>query len=210
MLKISLLLFHSNVNHTIKKMEDKKETVMIGDYLGTIEEFIPGVGTYAENGKIFAARKGVKFLDRKEHKAVVKGKKPLDLEVGQIVFGEVNRFRKNSVMIIVKKIQGFKEKIGVRMTLYISNISKCYIKKTEDFFGIGDIVKGKIIKIEEELIDISTNEPELGVVKAFCKRCRNPLVKPKKNEVQGMLVCENCSHEERRKIASDYGNISKI
>lgn len=190
-------------------MEDKNE-IMIGDYLGTIEEFIPGVGTYAENGKIFAARVGEKILDRKNHKVMVKGKKPLDLEIGQVVFGEVSGFKKNSAIITVKRVQGFKEKVGIKTTLYISNISEGYVKKTEDFFGIGDIIKGKIIKIEEDLIDLSTKDFELGVVKAFCKRCRKPLVKSQKKELKDKLVCGNCGHEEGRKIAKDYGNVSEL
>lgn len=192
-----------------KKMKEKNEC-MIGDYLGTIEEFIPGAGTYAQDGKIFAARIGEKVLDREEHKIRVKGKKPLDLMKGQTVFGEVSGFKKSSVMVTVKKIQGFKEKIGINTTLYISNISKGYVKKTEDLFGLGDIIKGKIMKIENGLVDISTQDFSLGVVKAFCKRCRHPLVKPKDEKTKGKLICQNCGHEERRKIAQDYGNVREI
>ncbi len=37
-------------------MENKR--ILIGDYLGTIEEFVPGKGTYAEDGKIYASNIG--------------------------------------------------------------------------------------------------------------------------------------------------------
>jgi exosome complex component CSL4 len=46
-------------------MENKN--VLIGDYLGTIEEFVPGDGTYAEEGKIYASTIGPVVIDRENH-----------------------------------------------------------------------------------------------------------------------------------------------
>jgi len=182
--------------------------VMIGDYLGTIEEFLLGEGTYAENGKIFAARMGERVVDAEKHMVTIVGKKPLELQVDQVVYGEVFGVKKNSITVTIGKIQGFNEALEIQAGLYVSNISDAYVNKPEDMFGIGDIVKGKVIRIESDLIDISTKSAELGVVKAFCKRCRNPLVKSEK--VKDRLLCESCGSKEERKIASDYGNVIEV
>jgi exosome complex component CSL4 len=201
-------------------MENKDNEVMIGDYLGTIEEFFPGEGTYSEDGKIFAGIIGKKIVDKEKHSMRVKGNIPLELKVGHTVFGEVQGMNRNYVNVIVKKVQGYKGETEIKTGLYVSNISEGYIKEPGDVFGIGDIVKGKIIKIYNELIDVSTKGAEFGVVKAFCKRCRNPL--KKKSEIKRMermrgdndnnsrLVCENCGRKERRKIANDYGDVKEI
>jgi len=185
----------------------EKETTLIGEYLGTIEEFVPGEGTYADDGKIYASNIGKAILDKENHTARVDGKFPSELKVGQIIFGEVLNIRKNIVTIIARKIQGIKGEIDVKTGLYVSNISDSYVERPDDMFGIGDIIKGKIIKIEPGMIDIST-KGEFGVVKAFCKRCRYPLVELKK--FKGKLVCPSCGHREQRKLAKDYGNVAII
>ncbi len=184
-----------------------KKNTLIGDYLGTIEEFVPGEGTYADDGKIYASNIGKTVLDPQNHVARVEGKVPSELKVGQVVFGEVLGIRKNIVTIIARKIQNVSGDIDVKTGLYVSNISKGYVERPEDLFGIGDIVKGKVIRIEPGMIDLST-EGDFGVVKAFCKRCRYPLVDLDK--AQGRLVCTSCGHKEQRKLAKDYGNVAVI
>ena len=68
-------------------MSDKVK--IIGDYLGTIEEFVPCEGTYSEDGKIYAANFGKAVLDRENHIAKVEGKMPAEISIGQIVFGPI-------------------------------------------------------------------------------------------------------------------------
>ena len=184
-----------------------KGRVLIGDYLGTIEEYVPGRGTYSEEGKIYASNIGEVFLDREKHIANVRCKYPAEIENGQIVFGEVTNIRKSNVTVIVKKIKGFDSNLDIRTEIHVSNISNGYIEKPERVFGIGDIVKARVVKINGRLIDIST-KGNLGVVKAFCKRCRHPLVRPK--EDKNKLICNYCGNRETRKTASDYGAVADL
>jgi exosome complex component CSL4 len=184
-----------------------EKTTIIGDYLGTIEEFVPGEGTYADDGKIYASNIGKAVLDQENHTARVDGKSPSELKVGQVIFGEVLNIRKNIVTVIARKVEGVKGEIDVKMGIYVSNISNSYVEKPDNMFGIGDIVKGKVIKIEPGMIDLST-KGDFGVVKAFCKRCRYPLEDSEKSE--GKLVCPSCGHKEQRKVAGDYGNVAVI
>jgi len=186
-------------------MED--EWVFIGDYLGTIEEFVPGKGTFVEDGKIFASGIGKAHFDRENHLVEVKAKQPPELSVNMIVYGEVVNIHKNIVTVIVKRIQGFKRKFDIKTGIFVSNISESYVENPEDAFGIGDIVVGKVIKIEPWFIDLTTRR-EFGVVKAFCKRCRKELVVEDRR--RNRMVCKSCGHKETRKIAENYGNVNLV
>jgi len=186
-------------------MEEKN--VLIGDYIGTIEEFVPGEGTYSEDGKIYAASIGKVVVDREKHVASVEGKTLAQIKVGHMVFGEVFRISNNAVVVSISKIKGIKGIVDIKAGIYVSNIADSYVERPEDMFGIGDIVKAKVIKIEQGLVDLSTRG-DLGVVKAFCKRCRSELIKSTKS--YNKMECPSCGHIESRKISKDYGNVSEI
>jgi exosome complex component CSL4 len=181
------------------------DKTLIGDYLGTTEEYIQGEGTYAEDGKIYSSIMGEKSLDKENHRILVKGKHMPEIKPGQVVFGEVQGMRKNIVTIIVSKIEGFKQPIEVKTSLYVSNVANKYVENVESLFGIGDIVKARVLKVENELIDLETKD-SLGVVKAFCKSCRSPL--SKKGELE--MECPSCGRKDTRKTASDYANVLKL
>lgn len=178
---------------------------MIGDYLGTIEEFVPGSGTYAEDGKIYASNVGKSVLDKQNHTVSVSAKSIGEPKVGQVVYGEVTGLRKNVASVNVSRIKGLEMPVKIKSEIYVSNIADKYVDKPENFFGIGDIVEAQIIKIEPNgVVDLST-KGDFGVVKAFCKACRAAAVKSDKFE--GKIECPSCGAKEQRKIAKDYGNV---
>ncbi|MFC2163032.1 exosome complex RNA-binding protein Csl4 [Candidatus Altiarchaeota archaeon] len=181
------------------------DIVMIGDYIGTIEEYMPGEGTFSEEGKIYAARVGKKFIDTAKHSAEVHGKTIPELKVGQVVYGQVLNVKKSVVTLIVSKIQGQKGVIDQKVMIYVSNISDKYVSSPDEYFKVGDLVKAKIIKIDPNMVDVST-KGDMGVVKAFCGRCRTPLSPSAKYE--GKMECPGCKQIEVRKAAKDYGNVS--
>ena len=180
------------------------EKVMVGDYLGTIEEFMPGDGTYAEDGKIYAAKIGFKALDSGKHLAEIRGKTIPELKVGQVVYGEVMTLKTSVVTVIASKIKGQKGVIDEKTMIYVSNISDKYVEKPENEFAVGDIVRGTIIKMDGNMVDIST-KGDHGVVKAFCRKCRHPMKLSEKEK--GKLECPACKSIESRKIAVDYGKV---
>ncbi len=178
----------------------------IGDLLGTIEEFVPGKGTYTEDGKIYASIMGKGVVDRENHSVRVEGRMPAELKVGQTVFGDVLKLNKNVVTVIVKRIQGAEGEVDIKTGIYVSNIADEYVEKPESMFGLGDIVKAKVIKIQPGMIDIST-KGDFGVVKAYCRRCRHPL---KKSDEKNKMVCSNCEFKDTRKFSKDYGQVENL
>ncbi|RLI90734.1 MAG: RNA-binding protein [Candidatus Altiarchaeales archaeon] len=187
-------------------MKNGRELKMIGDYIGTIEEFLPGEGTFADDGKIYASNIGRVIIDKENHIARIDCKLPAELKNNDIVFGEVISVNKNGIMIILRKILGVKGSIEVKAGIHVSNISGRYVKNPEELFGIGDIVKARVIRVGQGVVDLST-KGNLGVVKAFCKRCRAPLLRLRRDN---MLICNRCNNRERRKIATDYGNVFEL
>jgi hypothetical protein len=85
--------------------------------------------------------------------------------------------------------------------IHVSKISDEYIEDIRDAFHLGDIVRAKVIQAKPSL-QLTTSEPNLGVVKARCSRCRGVLELKDRD-----LWCPRDEQAERRKIASDYGNL---
>lgn len=182
----------------------ESEIVFPGDELGVAEQFMPGPGTYEEDGKVYAAWLGEATLDPKEFTAKVTPRTttPATFEEGDLVIGRVVSLRKSfaSVEIKAKAADPDREPISeARGTLHISKISKDYIDQIEDAFRIGDIIRGRVIEVEPA-VQLLTKDDELGVLLARCPKCRTVM------ETKGHgLVCPDCDWKSRGKLAADYG-----
>jgi len=179
--------------------------VVPGDKVGVIEEFIPGPGTYVEDGDIRAANVGFLLLNLPEHKVSVF--RPMRLRgaacwprPGAVVIGEV--FETHSTYALVriwmvgpKHLPGFftglihKSNVGIR------------VRDMYNACRPGDIVRAKVINTKNRICHLTLVNKRLGVVYAFCSSCGDILkARPDKK-----LICEACGSVELRKIASDYG-----
>ncbi|NCN64814.1 MAG: hypothetical protein GW779_02495 [Candidatus Altiarchaeum hamiconexum] len=181
--------------------------VFIGEYIGTIEEFLPMDGTYTEDGKIYASVIG-DLIQNNERRIVLNLKIP-KRAVGSTVLAEITDVKKNSASAIIRKILGYKQNMSVSAAIFVSQISDEYVDQVSNSFGVGDIIKAKIVRNEKNLIDLST-KGNLGVVKAFCWLCRHELILNKKKIGSRTLICPKCKKEETRKISDDYGAVKDI
>lgn len=70
-----------------------------------------------------------------------------------------------------------------------------------DAFHIGDIVEAKIHEmLGLSYISLRTVEKDLGVIRALCTKCRNPMAKIGRN----LVKCTNCGNIEKRKLSINY------
>ena len=188
----------------------KKNIVFPGDKLSTSEELLAGDGTYDDEGIIRAARIGEYQVNTKAHAATVKPitSTPVLLNKNDIVLAEVRSVRSSMVIADVIHVLGKNRSISgdTNGTLHISEISTSYVKDPESVFTLGDIFRAKIIQVIPS-VQLTTKGANLGVIKAFCTECRNPLEKKK-----DALECTVCGHREKRKMAQDYGtfDLSKM
>ncbi|MVT13308.1 MAG: RNA-binding protein [Euryarchaeota archaeon] len=179
--------------------------VLPGEYLGTIEEYVPGHNVYEINGKIFSNILGRIEINQKHMMINVKPLQEIPyLRIGEVVYGVVQELYNDFALVTIVGIEGIdREIVGGRQDgiIHISKISEKYVDEIGKMFRIGDIVRARVIKSKPS-VQLSTVEPNLGVVKALCMKCRHPLIRQ-----DNFLYCERCGRKETRKIANDYGNI---
>ena len=184
-------------------MSDSK-LVLPGDQVSTSEELLPGDGTYEDNGIIRAYRIGTFSVDSKNRRATVQPLTsiPVELKRGDIVLAHVGSVRSNMVIAEVIHVKNKKRPISgdTNGTLRVAEISKGYVKDPSTEFSVGDIIRAKITQVRPS-VQLTTKGPEFGVIKSVCTKCKNTLIRKGNG-----LECSNCKNQERRKLASDYGN----
>ncbi|WNY27947.1 hypothetical protein MmiEs2_01260 [Methanimicrococcus stummii] len=183
--------------------EKTKEFVFPGDIVGAIEEYKPGFGTVNDDGTIRATVSGVIGIN-KEHRmvSVIPKTKTLNtITEGDIVIASISDVRESNARVnIVAAEKSLDEEIvnNGNAEIYVSNIKDGFAKSVSDEFSVGDIVRAKVI--DSSKIGLSTVDSDLGVLKAYCSRCKTSLTRSDDG-----LVCSNCGNRERRKLADGYG-----
>jgi len=194
-------------------MEDKKsakngQLVLPGDYLGVIEEFMPGEGVREENGELYATRAGKVRIDPEKMEISVEpatDTPPLP-KVGDVVLARVIEVRPQAVIVQLLQIEGRENDREIATSklagIHISQIKEGFVEDITREFKIGDIVRARVIANEKSPIQLSTKEPDLGVVYALCSRCRTPLIRR-----GDRLICPRCGNVETRKLSPLYRRI---
>ncbi|HTT35313.1 MAG TPA: exosome complex RNA-binding protein Csl4 [Thermoplasmata archaeon] len=182
--------------------EGAKGLVLPGEFLGTAEEFVPGRGTYEDNGRIYAALLGHRRVDVQDRAVHVDALHAIPhLEEGDEVYARVDEVK--SAMVIVTVLSLASGRRGVpgapEGTIHISKAKAEYTESLNDEFSPGDLVVAEVIQ-SRPTIKLSTAPPLLGVVSARCQVCHALLeIGPKE------LSCPRCGHRERRKVARGRG-----
>ncbi|GAB6147618.1 exosome complex RNA-binding protein Csl4 [Stetteria hydrogenophila] len=186
--------------------------VVPGEALASIEEYIPGDGTYVdeEAGLIRAAVAGVARLDQRTRTLTVTPRKRLRRPgPGSSVLGLVTGIRNDLVLVDIYgqlKVQGrlkwlweFNGRFSGAIT--IANIADEFVKDIYDYYRPGDIILAKTLNWGSPY-HLSTKEPQYGVVFAQCSRCGAPL-QPLN---QRAMKCPRCGAIEKRKVSIYAGS----
>lgn len=185
-------------------MNKKKsgQFIVPGEKLSVIEEFVPGPGTYTEQGVIYSKIVGQVLMDMLNKKVSVY---PLAQVVsvprtGNIVVGQVSHVDRKGATLRISKI-GKKTLAGFFTgVLHISDVSPGYIETMSDACKTGDYVRAKVVSKKNRTYHLSTVDNNLGVIYAFCSACGYAL-----SLRRGGMQCARCGKFERRKVALDYG-----
>lgn len=186
----------------MEEIEDR--FVFPGDKIGTHEEWMPGEGTYEEDGFIYAKVFGEVEYDEDELEARVSALNPITLvEVGDVVYGTIQDRRESIATMDIELVEGESRSIRVELegTIHISKVSDDYTENLEDEFLKGDIVRAKVIQIDPS-IQLRTNGSKFGVVQGNCFNCRRGMQRE-----GNRLYCSACDRREKRKISDLYGKI---
>lgn len=170
--------------------------VLPGEFLATTEEFVTGRGVYEENGKIYASLIGKSWFDS-SRRLSVSGKEIQCLKPGDSVYGIVyDIFEKIALIKLDRKAETVGDSIAF---LRVSELSNGYARTIREFVRIGDVLKAKIIEVRETGTYLTIKDSELGVVKAFCSKCRNEM-----NAENNLFHCKECGSIEKRKVPGNY------
>jgi exosome complex component CSL4 len=176
-----------------------------GDLVGVAEEFVPGPGTYEENGQVYSATVGYLTLDTSDFVARVKSlvpTQPAIVQPGDIVIGTIGMTRSSMAIVEVHRIASQPERgIGgdTNGTLHVSKTSDQYVESMESAFRIRDIIRAKVLETDPA-IQLTTKGPHLGVLKSYCPRCGTTMVRSGKG-----VVCPECEWKDAKKLADDFG-----
>ena len=182
-------------------------TVFPGDELATSEEFIPGEGTYERDGTIFASVIGRRLVHEDELMVTVEPVKgPKVLKPGDIIIGVVNNATKKmaSITLTVNEEPWHGIAGAKNAALHVSKVSESYLDDIRRMFRVGDIVRARVQQSAPS-IQLETNSPELGVLRARCMKCRRTL-----HASENALYCEVCDRTETRRLANDYARFSPV
>lgn len=186
-------------------VKGESKLVFPGTVLGTEEEYLAGKNAGVDdNGNIVACVVGKEEINPRNRSIEIKrsGKNAIPFEANDTVIGRVSLVKENSAVIELAGAErnGMEKKVlrGVA-SIMIRMVDRGFVKQLSDKFRIGDIVKARVVSVSTCGVDCATTESEFGVIKAFCRKCRQPL------HLFGMqLKCLNCGNAETRKISSDY------
>ncbi|MCK5108773.1 MAG: exosome complex RNA-binding protein Csl4 [Methanosarcinales archaeon] len=176
--------------------------VLPGDSIGATEEFRAGDQTYESAGNIYATVTGTVKINTKDRtiSIISSTSTPPVLQRGDVVIGQVTGLRDSLVLVTIAGVSGVVDRaipnVGSAV-IHVSNIKKAYVKDISREFGLFDIVKARISDLMNMRLD--TAEPELGVMKALCSRCRTAMTKN-----GSKLVCPECNQVETRKMSTEY------
>ncbi len=183
----------------------KSDIVLPGEFLANEEEFMAGQGAYDNgSGEVYSSSIGRKSLAAERHEASVRivTRDVRIIERGCIVHAIVNSVKTNAALVTILSA----EKDGERRTVHNSmasiavfNIDTQYIKGIDEMFRAGDIVKAKVIDVTPYGVELTTKEPDLGVVKAYGIKSRKPL-----HLIDGKLRDPVTGDTETRKVSSEY------
>lgn len=183
-------------------MEKDKIFAVPGDFLGTSEEFTLGKGVYDEGGNLYATQIGeISISDKRVINILPAVETPPMLKEGDVVIGRIEDIRDTVAIVSIACVKGKEKREIVAPTqavIHISNVKKGYVSELQQELGYLDVVKAKVI--DAKTLRLSTEERDLGVIKAMCMKCKCNL------ERKGnALVCGRCKRVEARKISEDYG-----
>jgi len=176
-----------------------------GEQLGVIEEFLPGAGTYIENGEIYSSGTGRLSLDfnRKEISITAQTHLPRIPKADSVVVGLVVAASEKTATIKIEQLDDKELDIPFSGIMHVSDVSRTYVKNLTDALKVGDIVRAKVISTKNREFHLTIREDMLGVIKAICVICGQTLTQQRNG-----LRCPNCGEIARRKTAADYGKES--
>lgn len=173
-----------------------------GEIIGVEEEFLPGFGVYVdENGFLRSQLVGRIQYDLVKRNISIKHvrNKPVLPKQGDVVEGTVSSVSDDIVFIDIYGVNETYYRVPIFSgIIHVSQASSQYIGSMYDAYRLGEVVKARVLN-NSNPYQLTTKDPNLGVIIAFCSKCGSTLYRDNER-----LVCSNCGNIESRKISIQY------
>ena len=184
------------------KMKDNKQKIALpGDALAISEEFLPGKNAYDADGTIRALLSGSVVKDLAQREVNVDpasiAKTPA---VGDVVVGQVEAAQTSTAHLKIYYLNGTPKPRGFEGAIFLRSGERGGRGMRRTQVKLGDIVRARVVSTMNGLIELSINEPHLGVLASLCSNCGYPLTRGDRG-----ARCERCGNMEDRKFADDFG-----
>ncbi|MFH0713995.1 MAG: exosome complex RNA-binding protein Csl4 [Candidatus Micrarchaeota archaeon] len=168
-----------------------------GEFAGIVEEIAPGENTFEDNGAVYSTLIGVPVIDKARRTLginPVKQVKPL--EKGDIVIAVVSDLYDQIAQVKIIEVEGTSRTSLASKSVFIriSELQRGYVDFLRDHIRVGDVLKGKIIEVNDLGTYLTIAYPEYGVLSARCSHCRAEMNKNGSN-----FTCPECGSKETRK-----------
>lgn len=169
--------------------------VIPGEPLAYAVEYLGGKNTIElEDGQLYSELVGDAIINEDEKSILVNSNKVARIvKPGDLVYGKVYKIFNQMVLM---EFQPVEKGLGGERTfayLRVSELSNGYAERIRDYLREGDYVKARVKEVKELGIYLTIKDDDLGIVRAFCSRCRHELDEEGK--------CTECHRNENRKWA---------
>ena len=179
-----------------------------GKLIGTEEEFVGGEGVFNDCGRLHAIYAGEIRVDKQKAVSV----KPFPavpkmVAPGMVVYGRVEDIFEPIALVKLALVEskGARQAQGDYFSvLHVSNVRRGYVRNLRDEVKVGDVIKALVTEIRRGEVYLDIKGQDLGVVKAYCSRCRDSLYLKDR-----ILVCKSCGSRERRKLSDEYSAVER-
>jgi exosome complex component CSL4 len=174
---------------------NREKKAIPGDKIAVSEEFLPGENVYEFNGTIRASASGIVKIDMKSKEIrVIPAVKPNTVEVGDYIIGQVESVQQNLCVVRIYHVNDKFVQNSFSGILSFRNDSPT--PRYGNHLKLGDIVRCKVISKTNNMIHLSIDDDDLGVLFALCSRCGKRLMKE-----GNRAKCVECGNIEQRKFA---------
>lgn len=181
----------------------QKKLVTPGDHLSVTEEFAAGDWTYVNGASVRALCPGEASYDLKERVVKVS---PFNYKLsvpklGDTVVGEVESFQNGIVNVRIDAINGNESSRG-----FVGMIILPHTRAPGRLAARpGDIMRAKVESKVNNIIHLTMEGKDLGVIHAACSMCGGNV-----GGIGSAARCIECGYSEPRKLALDFGKATLV
>ena len=172
-----------------------EEFVLPGDFLGGEEEFAAGENAFADSQGVFATVAGKPVADAGKRVVGVSGKGKRPVAKGDLAFARVEDLYDQVALVSFVPVAVEAASFNNFAYLRISQVDVGFTQSFRNNMGIGDFLRARVLEVTPLGIYLTIAFKDLGVIRAFCSRCRKELKHAGKNE----FSCPECKTKELRK-----------